>query len=259
MRAPGILPLSLLVASLCCCCPNSLQAQEDGGVSVTDGGGSGILESIYVPNFPNAPFILTLHTEWVQGMQNGGTFTEVNQRPIMRDTAGRIYQERWILVPKGTDIVSKMTTIQIDDVVAHVFYQCHVQQKTCELFSAHAVVAHYDPSQLKSGPLRNGKGTFLHEDLGAGTFAGVAVHGYRDTTTMDAGTLGNDLPMSRVHEFRYSAELGFNLFSIFDAPQVGRQIFTVENLSTTEPDSRFFQPPAGYKIVDKRKPPIPNP
>jgi hypothetical protein len=134
MRSSGVLAFLLFVASLGPGCPTPLHAQDDGGATVTDGGGTGVLESIYVPNFPNAPFSLTLHTEWVQTMRNGGTFTMVNQRPIMRDSAGRIYMERWLLVPKGSNVPSKMTAIQVDDPVAHLFYQCRVREKVCELY-----------------------------------------------------------------------------------------------------------------------------
>ena len=246
--------LPLLVATACVSLPQVSPAQEDGSTSPRDGGGSGVLESIYVPNIPNAPFSLTLHTEWVQTMRNGGTFTEINDRPIARDGAGRIYQERWLLVPKGSDVPTRMTAIQIDDPVAHMFYTCMVRTKVCELSTSFFGLAHYDPSRLVSGPLKNGKGSFSHEDLGAQTYAGVPVHGYRDTYTLDAGTLGNDVAMATVREFRYSPELGFNLTSMLDAPQVGREIFTVSGLSTNEPDSKLFQPPAGYRIVDKRKP-----
>ena len=77
---------------------------------------------------------------------------------------------------------------------------------------------------------------------------------YRDTITLNAGVLGNDEPMATVREFSYSPELGFNLASSLDAPQVGQQIFTVTDLSTNEPDARFLHPPDGYRIVDRRKP-----
>ncbi len=251
--------LVLLTASLYLSRPQPLHAQADGGMTSTDGGGTGVLESIYVPNLPNAPFSLALRTEWVHTLPNGGTFTQVNARPIMRDSAGRIYQERWLLTPKGSGISSQMTTIQVDDPIAHVFYQCRVYQKVCELYPSFLGLAHYDPTRVKSGPLSNGKGAFLHEDLGAQSFAGLPVHTYRDTTTLDAGTLGNDMPMSTVREFRYSPELGFNLYSVLEAAQIGRQIFTVEALSTTEPDPKFFRPPEGYKLIDKRKPASPTP
>jgi hypothetical protein len=61
--------------------------------------------------------------------------------------------------------------------------------------------------------------------------------------------------MSTVREFRYSPELGINLTSVLDTPPVGRQSFTVTEISTTEPDPKFFQPPEGYKVVDHRTPP----
>ena len=258
-RPAGLRLVAFTLAVLCLGLPRCSSAQEDGGAAVTDGGGTGVLESIYVPNFPKAPFSLTLHTEWVQNLRNGGTFTRVNARPIMRDSAGRIYMERWMLVPKGSGIPSLMTTIQIDDPVAGKFYQCYVRPKVCELHVSVMALGHYDPTKLQSGPLKNGKGSFLHEDLGEQAVAGLPVHAYRDTTTLDAGTFGNDVAMATVREFRYSPELGFNLTSVLEAAQVGRQIFTVDDLSTSEPDPKFFEPPEGYRIVDKRKPASPAP
>ncbi|HWZ52601.1 MAG TPA: hypothetical protein VNW54_14165 [Granulicella sp.] len=229
-------------------------AQDDGSVLETDGGGQEILQSIFVPPIAHAPFSLTLATEWTRPLNNGGTYTLVNRRPIKRDGAGRIYQERWLLTPKGSDIPSRLSWIQIVDPNAHTLYQCNAFQHVCELltYSGSADV-HYQPSLFKSGPLANGKGSRTHEDLGASERAGVPVHGYRDTTTLNPGVLGNDLPMTTVREFYYSAELGINLSSVLDAPQVGRETFTVEEISTTDPDASFFQPPEGYTIVDHRK------
>lgn len=246
------LPFQMTALAFLICCP--VAKGQDGEFTPTDGGGRGVLESIYVPNFQNAPFSLTLHTEWIQTLSNGGTFTEVNDRPIVRDSAGRIYQERWLLVPKDSGIPSRMTAIQIDDPVAHMFYTCMVRTKVCEITTSVMGLAHYDPARLKSGPLRNGKGTFEHEDLGARTFAGMPVHAYRDTTTIAAGALGNDVNMATVREFSYSAELGFNLASTLEAAQVGRQVFTVTDLNANEPDPKYFQPPEGYKLMDRRKP-----
>jgi len=44
-----------------------------------------------------------------------------------------------------------------------------------------------------------------------------------------------------------------NLSSLLEAPQIGRQTFTVTEITTSEPDPSFFQPPQGYKVVDHRK------
>ena len=159
--------------------------------------------------------------------------------------------------PKGSNIPSRMSWIQIADPVAHTFFECEPRQKVCELRTLRdSVTARFDPGRFKSGPLMDAKGeakgTRLHEDLGAGSFAGMLVHEYRDTTTLNPGVMGNDLPMSTVRQYRFCADLGLNLSSTLEAPQIGRQVFTVTELNTSEPDASVFQPPQGYKVVDHR-------
>jgi len=251
--------LSLFAIAIALTIEGRAQTPDDGGVSF-DGGGQEILESIFVPFIPHAPFSLTLAAEWSRPMNNGGTFTTANSRPIKRDSVGRIYQERWLMSPKGSNIPSRMSWIQIADPVAHTLYQCSPPQKICELVTlGGSISARFEPARFKSGPLKDSKGeekgTRTHEDLGAQYFAGLPVHEYKDTTTLNAGVLGNDLPMSTVRQYRFCAELGFNLTSVVEAPQIGRQTFTVTEINTSEPDPSFFQPPQGYKVVDHRKTP----
>jgi len=235
------------------------QAQDDGSTLVLDGGGQEVLQSIFVPYMPNAPFSLTLETEWSRPSNNGGHFTMVNSRPIKRDSTGRVYMERWLLAPKGSNIRSTMSWIQIADPVAHTLYQCNARTKICDLLTLRDTTnVRFQPDLFKSGPLPGGKGSRTHEDLGWTNAAGVVVHYYRDTTTLNAGVLGNDLPMSTVREYRFSPELGINITSVVDAPQVGRQSFTVTEISTTEPNPSWFQPPQGYHVVDRRKPEAPG-
>ena len=229
------------------------RAQDDGGVSY-DTRGQELLESLDVPLLPGAPFSLLLATEWSRPMGNGGTYTVVNSRPLRRDSAGRLYQERWLLVPKGSKLVSQMSWIQIADPVAKTLLECQARTKACYLENLRGgpdVVAH--PENAVTGPLKGDRGTHLHEDLGAQMFAGVPVHGYRETTTLKPGVMGNDLPLVTVREFRFSAALGMNLSSVLDTPRLGKQVFTVTEVATTEPDPRWFQTPEGYQVVDKRK------
>lgn len=241
----------VLIAGLLC--RVVLHAQdEDGGMS-HDSRGNEYLESIYVPELPNAPFSLLLSAEWTRPLLTGGTFTVYNSRPIKRDSQGRIYQERWLMAPKNTNIKSTMSTIQIEDPVARVFYQCFVRPKVCEVHSlGEPSLRSVDPSHLKSGKLANGRGYRTHEDKGLDTVAGVPVHAYRDTTVVNADALGNDKPMTYVRDVRYSPELGFNLTSVLQAPAIGEQRFAVTEITTSEPEARYFQPPEGYRIVDKR-------
>ena len=238
----------LLLAMSC-----AAHAQDDAGDVTVDGGGREILESIYVPEIPNAPFSLKLTTEWKRAMNNSGSFTLANTRPIMRDRAGRLYEERWLLVPKGGTVKSRMSWIQIADPNAHTLLECGAIHHVCQLEDYDPKPVLHDPGAVTSGTLKGGKGTHTHEDLGAQFVAGVPAHEYRETTVLNPGVAGNDLPMTSVRDFRYSAELGFNLTSVYDSPQHGRQSFVVSEITRTDPDPKFFEVPAGYTVVDERK------
>jgi hypothetical protein len=96
---------------------------------VQDGGVRETLESIVIPPKAGAPFTLTLQTEWVKTLYDGGTITAVNQRRIARDAKGRIDQERWFLVPKNGKVDSQMTTIQITDPNSDILYNCFRPRK----------------------------------------------------------------------------------------------------------------------------------
>jgi hypothetical protein len=222
-------------------------------VRIPDGGASGPMQSIFIPPKPGAPFSLTLAAEWTRSMANGGTFTLVNERHIMRDSKGRIYQERWILVPKGGKVKSEMNVFQITDPDQHTWYNCEVRTRVCELLTYHLTAEqNYQPPIGTSGPLPNGNGFRQHEDLGASNIASIDTHGYRETTTINTGVMGNDRPMVSMREFWYSRELGINLMSIVDEPSSGRQVFTVKDLSTSEPEPGLFGVPGAYTVVDHR-------
>ena len=229
--------------------PTALTQSTDGGaIAPYDGGSQQTLLSIFVPNLPNAPFSLTLQTEWSRPMANGGTVTTTNIRPIKRDSSGRIYQERWFLTPKGSNIPPRLNWIEISDPVTHTFYQCIPSLSTLRERTG----LRLNPDSVQSGPLPNNRGTRLHEDLGVTSFAGLPVHEYKDTVTINPGELGNDLAMSTVRHYRFCDRLGFNLTSEVEAPQVGHETFTVTEINTNEPDASFFQPPPGYSVLDRR-------
>ncbi len=223
---------------------------EDGGAH------GGVLESIVIPPKVNAPFTLLLQTEWVRILPDGGTITTVNQRRIARDTEGRIYQERWFLVPKNGKEESQMTTIQIADSNSHTLYNCFMldPKKQCVLSiftpSPNAIFKFQGPP---TGPLPGGVGEAIHEDLGTQLVAGVETAGTRDTTIYNAGLFGNDRKMTIEREFWYSPKLGFNLLSKRSDPRIGAQTFTATDLILSEPDPKLFDLPEGFKIVDRRQ------
>ena len=256
---PFLLPLALLsIATMALSQDQPVVRRSDGSLAGVirrpDGGAYGPMQSIFIPPKPGAPFSLTLDTEWTRAMGNGGTFTVVNERHIVRDSKGRIYQERWILVPKGGKVKSRMNVFQITDPELHTWFNCDVASKVCELLNYRLTATeNFQPPIGPSGPLPNGNGFRTHEDLGVSNTQGVDTHGYRETLTINEGVMGNDKPMVNMREFWYSPQLGINLISIVDEAQSGRQVFTVKELSTSEPDPSYFLVPAGYTVADHRK------
>lgn len=251
---------SLLLTAAVLTCSGNMLGQSGQPVSQTpvyqtrDGGTRETLESIFIPPIPNAPFSLTLQTEWSRPLNGGGSYTVANQRHVMRDSAGRIYEERWLLVPKGGKIESTMNWIQIADPGQQIYFNCNVESKICtERRYGGSTSAVYKPMVGVSGPLPSGDGYRKHEDLGSGSVGGVTTAGYRDTTTINPGVLGNDQPMTTMREFWYSEKLGIDLVSILDSPQAGKQVFTVTDISTDDPDPKTFSVPDGYRVVDARE------
>ena len=222
---------------------------EDGGVSET-------LESIVIPPKLQAPFTLTLETEWIRTLSDGGTITFVNKRRIARDAKGRIYQERWALVPKNGKAESMMTAIQIADPNAHTLYNCFplAQTKHCDLIMYTASSStDYTVASPATGPLPGDRGFALHEDLGKQFIAGVETVGTRDATTYNPGLFGNDRKVTIEREFWHSPQLGVNLLSIRSDPRIGKQTFTVSTVILGEPDLSLFELPAGLTVVDRRQ------
>ena len=223
-----------------------------------DGGVREVLEGIFIPPIPNAPFTATLATETVKYGADGATMTGVNQRRIARDTKGRVYEERWWLVPKNGKIKSKMNWIQIADPKQLTLYNCSTEKQICDLLvfdPTHALQALSVGHKSPSGSVTGSDRSVTWEDLGHRNIAGIDTVGSRETTVMFSGTMGNDEPLKYVSEYWHSQSLGINLVSVNTSPFFGKQTFTITELTEGEPDPQLFQLPAGYKVNDQRKDP----
>jgi hypothetical protein len=232
---------------------------EDGGtrqVQAQDGGTRQVLESIVIPPKADAPFLATLHTEWVRGSSESGTITFVNSRRVGRDASGRIYQERWILVPKNGNVKSRMNAIQISDPSAHTLYTCMllVTPKVCTLtYYLPSTETVYNVTGVPAGPLPNDAGYVTREDIGHQVILGVDTVGTRETVTYNPGAIGNDQKINLTREYWYADQLGISLLSKRTDPSFGTQLFTITDITLSEPDAEFFELPKDFKIVDHRQ------
>jgi hypothetical protein len=214
---------------------------------VLDGGTQEVLISISIPPVPKAPFTTTLRTQWVRTLADGSTLTVQNHRIIMRDSAGRIFQERCLLVPAGAQ--TTVNRLEISDPVQHWKYFCDPDSHTCELrdYFAEAV-------PLVVTAAENGKaGNVTHEALGKKMISGVETTGTRETISILAGAMGNSGPLTISKEIWYSSQLGLNLQVTRVDLRHGTQTFEVENLTEAEPDPTFFSVPPGFTVVDERR------
>jgi hypothetical protein len=230
-------------------------------VEMRDGGANLVLQSIYSPVLLNAPFTAIVHTEWARPMPGGGNVVTVNQRRVARDSQGRIYEERWLLVPKDSGIESRMNVIQIADPETHTLYNCLMLEKPhrCILQDYTGTAsATYVPAIGTTGPLANNSGYQTHEDLGVRYVEGLDCSGTRDVTTWNKGVFGNDRPVVATREFWHSAQIGINLISHVTGPNVGDQSFKVTDVNLAEPDSALFQLPAGFVVDDRRHSALPR-
>lgn len=184
--------------------------------------------------------------------------TAVNERRIARDAKGRVYEERWYLVPKGGKAKSRMNWIQIADPKQLTLYNCSIEKEICDLLlfdPTHALSALSAHHKTPSGSQTLSDRSVTWEDLGKRNIAGIDTVGTRETTTMFSGTMGNDQPLVYLNESWHSDALGINLLSIRSSPFFGKQTFTITELAAGEPDQQLFELPAGFKVNDQRKDP----
>jgi hypothetical protein len=207
--------------------------------------------SISIPPVANAPFSSIVNAEWIRQLADGTTITLQNHRTVIRDSAGRIYQERASLVPKNGTRASEVWRFEITDPVAHVRYMCFPKVKTCSASRYFAMPTTQKVAEQAAGPLNaNGDRNLTRESMGTNNISGVDVTGTRETTTISAGVIGNDKPISVVKEIWFSPKLDLNLSVKRIDPRHGTEDFLVSDISTTEPDPKYFSVPKTYSVDD---------
>ena len=212
-----------------------------------DGGVQERLVSILIPAVPRAPFSATVSTESVRMLADGSRIALVNHRAIARDGAGRIFQERRLLVPPDGEHESVITQTEISDPVAHELYICKPAEHVCQLES-------YSPPLFAGTPSAiNPEEKKSREDLGKQFIGGLEVAGTRETTVVDPGVIGNDSELHIIREYWYSPQLSINLSSKLQDPRIGTQDFELSGITLGEPDPRLFKVPPGSEVIDLRR------
>jgi hypothetical protein len=102
----------------------------------------------------------------------------------------------------------------------------------------------------------NGKAATVNankESLGTQMIEGVSAQGDRQTSTIEAGAIGNDRPIQIVSERWYSPDLQMEVMTRHSDPRMGEEITRLVNISRAEPDRSLFEVPAGYQITEGKQ------
>jgi hypothetical protein len=92
------------------------------------------------------------------------------------------------------------------------------------------------------------------ESLGQQTIEGVVAEGKRTTTTIPAGAMGNQRPITTVTEEWYSRDLQVIVLSTTKDPRMGETTYSLTNIQRAEPPATLFTLPADYTVKDFDKP-----
>lgn len=88
------------------------------------------------------------------------------------------------------------------------------------------------------------------ESLGQQTIEGVLCEGKRKTTTIAAGSMGNDQPINIVSEEWYSPELQVLVLTKLTDPRHGETIYRLTNILRSEPSRSLFEVPADFTVQE---------
>ena len=92
------------------------------------------------------------------------------------------------------------------------------------------------------------------EQLGKQMIEGVEAEGTRETFTIPAGEIGNELPINIVTESWYSPELQVTVMRKHTDPRNGEMTYRLTNIKRTEPDHSLFEVPSDYTIKEMVSP-----
>ncbi|HST21139.1 MAG TPA: hypothetical protein VLR90_08490 [Blastocatellia bacterium] len=88
------------------------------------------------------------------------------------------------------------------------------------------------------------------ESLGKQMFDGVEAEGTRETTSIAAGEIGNELPINITFERWYSPELQVVVMSKHTDPRVGENTYRLTGINRSEPSRTLFELPSDYTIKE---------
>jgi hypothetical protein len=198
------------------------------------------------------PFSATAVSETTQTLADGNHISRTTRSNISRDSQGRVRREITLVGfgPLAGSGQSK-SFIVINDPVAGTTFILHPDQKTAEkMRKAFGKMRGAMRDRLEARQQEEiASGDAKKEDLGTQTVGGVVAQGTRITRTIPAGQIGNEKPITIVHERWYSNDLQTVVMSKHSDPWIGQTTYTLTNIQRAEPDTSLFAVPSDYTVT----------
>jgi hypothetical protein len=211
-----------------------------------------------------APYSAEVVNESVQVLPDGNRIVHHTTSRVFRGSDGRTRRE--VDGPGGVEI-------SISDPVSGHFYSLDPEARIArdapvlprvfsgtvnrngELDAINVLVN----GQLSSFVARGGNGVFVlsgqnseissEEKLTPKIIEGLRVEGVRRTTTIPAGTIGNERPIVVTSDQWTSPELKVLVLSESNDPRTGTSSYKLVNVKRGDPPASMFQVPADYTVV----------
>lgn len=211
----------------------------------------------------NAPYSADAVTETTQTLADGNRIVRSTSQKLYRDSDGRERREQSIMAVGALAQPDPSLRITISDPVDNVTYSLNPRNKTAlksmrsglgtvgavplqlEINTFQFGVTVLDPNSIRT---REG-GAPVKQDLGSRNIEGVIAKGTRTTRTIQAGEIGNQLPIDIVDEVWFSPDLQMNVMTTHTDPRSGETVYKLSNIVRANPARSFFEPPADYTIT----------
>jgi hypothetical protein len=212
-----------------------------------------------------SPYAADVTSESTQVLSDGTKITKKTVGSVYRDGEGRTRREE-------TNTEGRKT-VNIFDPVAGVALNLNPTAKTGSKQQVHVPAdraaaagrpAHGPGTAAVAGRAAHANGrTRVTEDLGTQAIEGVQAQGRRTTTTIAAGTMGNDREIKEVDEVWFSPDLQVVVQSHHSDPWSGDVTYKIANVRRADQPHTLFEAPADFAVSEgghrRQGPPPPPP
>jgi len=210
----------------------------------------------------NAPYSADETTQSIQTLADGNRIVRTTTAHVDRDSEGRLRRE--VTFPAAGGEAQPHTLITISDPTSGISYSLDSQNKTALKMMRPAEAGQFaklkttliePPSNgqlhFQAAPVQ-GKDSVTREDLGLQNVAGVNARGNRETITIPAEAIGNEMPIIITSERWFSPDLQIEVKSVRNDPRMGETTYSLTNINRSEPDPSLFQVPADYTVREAK-------